>query len=85
MIQRKTPSSNKVFELAGGNEDNFLFVEAHLDQNDRPVITSVWEPDEEERALLAAGGTVELHVWGTGTPPVALSVGPSMSERKGNA
>ena len=82
MQQRKVPTSNHVFELPGGNEDNSLFVEAHLDEAGNPVTTSVWVPDDDERERLAAGGTIELHVWGTGTPPVALSVGPSMDERK---
>jgi len=71
-----------VFELAGGNEDNSLFAEVHLDQAGQAVITSVWELNDEERRQIAAGATVELHVWGRGTPPVALSLGPSMEERK---
>lgn len=82
MRQRKTPTTNHVFELPGGNEDNSLFAEVHLDQAGAPVITSVWELTNEERQKIADGGTIELHVWGRGTPPVVLSVGPSMEERK---
>lgn len=82
MQPRKTPTSNHVFELPGGNEDNYLYVEAQLDELGNPLVVSVWEPTDEERAALAAGGTVELCVWGTGTPPVLITVGPSMSERK---
>ena len=74
-----------MFALAGGNEDNFLFVEAHLDEDGHPVMTSVWELDDDERQRAAEGGTIELHVWGRGTPPVAMSVGPSMEQRKENA
>ena len=82
MRPKKTPLSNHVFELPGGNEDNTLFVEAHLDEQGQPVMTSVWELTENERWLISQGGTIELHVWGRGTPPVALSVGPSMEDRK---
>lgn len=83
--QKKTPTTNHVFELPGGNEDNSLFVEVHLDDQQRPVITSVWELNDRERAQIAEGATIELHVWGKGTPPVALSIGPSMDERKEKA
>lgn len=82
---KKTPSTNHVFELPGGNEDNSLFVEAHLDEQGEPVMTSVWELTERERAMVAEGGTIELHVWGRGTPPIAMSVGPSLAERKEKA
>ena len=48
----------------------------------QPWIESVWELDEDERLALAAGGTIELRVWGSRTPPVSLAVGPSMEERR---
>lgn len=82
MRQRKTPTTNHVFELPGGNEDNSLFVEVAEDTVGNPIHISVWEPDEEERKLLAMGATIELVVWGLGTPPVAMRLGPSMEQRK---
>jgi hypothetical protein len=84
MRPRKTPSSTFVYELSGGNEDNSLFVE-QATMGDVPVLISVWEPTEDERAVLAGGGTVELMVWGRSHPPVAMGVGPSISQRKENA
>jgi hypothetical protein len=40
------------------------------DANNFPVIISKWTPTEEERAIIAAGGDVWLHIYGQGMPPV---------------
>jgi hypothetical protein len=82
---RKTPTSVHVFELAGGNEDNSLFVEPQLDERGNPVWVSVWEPDEQERGLLAEGATIELFAWGLHHQPVAVAVGASMQQRREEA
>jgi hypothetical protein len=37
-------------------------------------IASIWEPDEEERAALAAGGRVRLVLWSEPIPPICLDV-----------
>jgi hypothetical protein len=37
------------------------------------VICSVWEPTAGEREAIAPGANIELIVWGTGTPPVAMT------------
>lgn len=74
MRPRRSPVSNKVFRLPGGNEDNDLWVEETEDTSGQPVICSLWVPSDEEREQIAGGGNVELLVWGTGTPPVAVSV-----------
>lgn len=80
MRPRRTIASNKVYSLAGGNEDNDLWV---VEDEVEQTITSTWEFDDEERAMIAAGGTLDLVVWGTGTPPVALEVSPlTIEERK---
>lgn len=79
MRPRRTAQSNKVFRLPGGNEDNDLWVEQ--DERDG-TITSTWEFTDEERAMIAAGGTIDLVVWGTGTPPVALEVSPLKIEQR---
>lgn len=34
---------------------------------------SCWQPTEEERAAIAAGAPVYLHVLGAGHPPVLLA------------
>lgn len=38
------------------------------------TVVSVWEPDADERAVLAAGGRVVLSVVGETQPPVAIWV-----------
>jgi hypothetical protein len=73
MKPRRTPNSNKVFRLPGGNEDSDLWVEQG------PVLgstalKSTWELDDEERKAIAQGANIELVVWGFGTPPVSLAV-----------
>lgn len=74
MKPRRTPHSNGVFRLEGGTEDNDLWVENTVDQDGRAVIVSVWEPDDAERAAIAGGQNLRLAVWGSGHPPVALSL-----------
>jgi hypothetical protein len=69
---RRTHESNFTYVLPGGTEDNDLWVQRALDADDRPVICSVWEPTEAERAAIARGENVELIVWGVTTPPVAM-------------
>lgn len=70
--------------LPGGNEDNDLWAERTAE--DAGLLTaSVWELDDEERAAIAAGGTIELGIWGGLHPPVSLRVGPSLAERKTTA
>lgn len=71
MRARRTPSSNRVFQLAGGTEDNDLW--ARVDSAGGVVtVSSVWELTDDERAAVAAGANIELTVWGPGTPPVSM-------------
>lgn len=72
MKPRRTHLANFVYRLEGGNEDNDLWVYKHVDVDGFPVIRSCWVPDALERAAIAAGGNIELIVWGTEQPPVAL-------------
>jgi hypothetical protein len=81
MRPRRTPTSTTVFRLAGGTEDNDLWVRQG-DTDGDPWIESVWELDEDEIVAIAAGGTIELRVFGRGTPPVSLAVGASIEERR---
>lgn len=73
MRPRRTHDSNRVYRLAGGTEDNDLWVQETFDSENPsvPVICSVWEPTPEERHAIANGANIELAVWG-GQPPVAL-------------
>lgn len=43
MNPRRTHESNFVFRLEGGTEDNDLWVHRGLDEDQIPVICSVWE------------------------------------------
>jgi hypothetical protein len=81
MRPRRTPQTTVVFSLVGGNEDNDLWVRRGSTDGE-PWIESVWELDVEERAAIADGGTIELRVYGQGTPPVSLAVGASLEERR---
>lgn len=38
------------------------------------VMASAWQPDSQELERLVQGGHVILWVWGTGHPPVAMTV-----------
>lgn len=75
MKPRRTPSSNRVYRLAGGTEDNDLWVCETFDslQPAQTVVCSVWELTDDERQRVADGENIELAVWG-GQPPVALQV-----------
>ena len=79
MKPRRTPSSNKVFRLVGGTEDNDLWV-----RQDEQGIASVWELDDDERAAVALGANIELMVFGAGTPPVSLAVTTELLGKDGN-
>lgn len=71
MKPHRTAYSNKRFSLPGGTEANDLWVQVAVEDG-QPVLISVWEPTPEERRAIADGANLELTVWGTGTPPVAL-------------
>lgn len=74
MRPRRTPSCNVVYELAGGNEDNSLWVnKTTMEETGEPVIASTWVPSEEERQQIAEGANVQLIVWGEAQPPVAVA------------
>lgn len=81
MKPRRTPDSTTVFRLSGGNEDNDLWVKQGTTDGE-PWLESVWELNDPEREVIAKGGTIVLRVWGSGTPPVSLNVGPSLEERR---
>lgn len=64
--------ANVVFKLPGGSSENDLPVEAARDEQGEHVLISTWEPDDDERAAIAAGANLQVLIWGTQHPPVAL-------------
>lgn len=68
----RSARANVVYTLPGGTDENDLHVEATLDEEQRTVLVSTWELDDEDRQAVADGARVELLVWGSGHPPVAL-------------
>lgn len=65
----RTPESDTVYTLPGGNEDNFLHAQ-HVEDG----VKSVWRPSPEELALLYGGGRVVLMIYGSLVPPVSIGV-----------
>lgn len=65
-----------VFRLAGGTEDNDLFVHLEEPCEELPTgaVRSYWQPDDEELRVLRDGGYLELAVLGVPPPPVAMRV-----------
>lgn len=45
-----------------------------------PMITSHWEPDDDDRKLIAEGGVIELDVMAVAPPPVRCTVVPREPE-----
>lgn len=72
MKPRRTHSSNQVYRLAGGTEDNDLWVRRSQPEGEETILYSTWEPNTEERAAIAAGANIQLAVWGPEHPPVAV-------------
>jgi hypothetical protein len=70
----RTPHTTAVFKLPGGTEENDMPVEQGTDGGDEdvPVLRSTWALTDEERRWIADGGMVELVIFGTGHPPVAM-------------
>ena len=74
MRARRTEFTENVYRLAGGTEDNDLWVNiTHDDHTGTKIITSVWVPTDEERLAIAAGENIRLHCWGSQVP-VALDL-----------
>jgi hypothetical protein len=71
---RRTPSSNTVFRLPGGTEDDDLWTCVTHDALDpsQTVICSVWELSDEERQAIADGANVELAMYSGVQPPMVL-------------
>lgn len=72
MKPRRTVESNRVYRLAGGTEDNDLWVTVTEDVDGVACVASAWEPSPEERQAIADGANVGLVIWGLAHPPVAI-------------
>jgi hypothetical protein len=87
MKSRRFPAANRVYELTGGNEDNWLYVEEselpveHL--GNRPTCRSLWVPSKADRELIADGANISLLIVG-GQPPVMLQVTDEQPGRGAN-
>jgi hypothetical protein len=71
---RRTERTNKVFTLPGGTEDNDLWVEEVHDEAGRSIQRSVWALTDDEREAIMQGANINLYVWGSGHPPVMMSL-----------
>jgi hypothetical protein len=67
---RRTRSSNHVYQLPGGTEDNDLWCQ----RIEPGMIASVWVFDEAERKAIAEGANVRLVIYYEPIPPVSMSV-----------
>lgn len=72
MKPRRTPQSNTVYRLKGGNEDNDLWTEVGMGPGDQPVTISEWEFSPAEREAIAVGGRVQLVIHSHILPPVSM-------------
>lgn len=50
------------------------------DVNGTPVLYSVWELSDHERAVIAAGGNIKLGILGGGMPPVTVGISTATRE-----
>lgn len=73
MKPRRTHTSDRVFRLEGGNEDNDLWVTTY---HETPALGSTWEPTAGERDAIARGANIELITFATAHPPIAMRLSP---------
>lgn len=73
MRPRRTPFTDCVFRLPGGTEDNDLWVARDTSEEGAPILRSTWQPSKKEREAIAAGENIELIIWDSSHPPVAVA------------
>lgn len=86
MRPARTAKTNRTIGLEGGDARHDLpcqvgshaGIEGLVDRGDpgyhQPFIASTWEPDPLERAAIATGANLEVVIWGTRLPPLALGI-----------
>lgn len=73
MRPRKTPDSNTVYTLPGGNEDNDLWSEkGQNEETGEQYVVSEWDFTPAEREAIAVGGRVQLVIHSGVVPPVSM-------------
>lgn len=72
MKPTKTPHTEVNFELEGGTPENDLPATVYDADRGGPCFGSTWVPTDDERTQIALGANIELIVWGTRHPPVAI-------------
>lgn len=70
----ETDTTNTVFKLQGGTEENDLPILSTDGGDHGPTLTSFWRLDGHERRIIAEGGRVVLTVFGRAHPPVLISI-----------
>lgn len=69
----ETESTNFVFKRPEGlTEEECGDLPCRVTENG--IVTSVWEFTPEERAAIASGANLRIHVWACPTPPVAADL-----------
>lgn len=77
----RTALTNRIFKLEGGTEENDLPVEACEDEAENTILVSTWKLSADERRAIYAGKNIELLVWGTAHPPVAIRLANRENEQ----
>lgn len=74
------PSNTRVLGAPAGWDQQQLECSAlaitDVTVDEQPAVVSFWQPSTEELAILNAGGTIALWVFGRDMPPVALHAEP---------
>lgn len=78
MKPRRFWEANQVFRLSGGTEDNDLWVEQFVAEDEvigqHPALRCVYEFTEQERQQIARGANVSLTILAVQQPPVMMAV-----------
>lgn len=77
MLPIQTERSNFVFKGDGGEVVDLHVERATINggpHDGMPVVYSVWEPTEEDRERIAAGGNIKVGVWLAPPPPIIVLV-----------
>lgn len=69
-----TEFTNQVFKLSGGTDENDLPIQRMIEPDGSITLTSSWELTDDERQQIADGAKINLVIWGSAHPPVALEV-----------
>lgn len=74
--------TNAIFKLEGGTDENDLPIEKTHDADENEILVSTWEVTPQEAQQIVKGKRIELVIWGTEHPAVALKVEEDEDEAK---